>query len=365
MDQRRLREIVEKAAASAVQAQAEQLQRAVIERVVAELCSAQAPGTTPTDLLNAAIASIQDSTSQMDILTALLNGAEKFSARTGLIVVRGSTGSGWQSRGLNGEIFKRTQLDCTRGLAERAIRTRLPVAGSAAEFDGVFAAQVGAPADGNVVLLPLVVKDRVAALLYADGGAEGSSGRDNSALEVLIRTTSLWLEVLSSRRSAGEQTAAAATTGFSHPAHNGGFGNGIGLPPVAPPVAQPSHTSSFGQPAFGHAPVASEAHAPTTSSSSYSPSAAAPAPAEDEIHNKARRFAKLLVEEIKLYNQTKVAEGRQNHDLYERLKEDIEKSRAAYQKRFGEVVQDVDYFSSELVRILADNDRALMGASFA
>ncbi len=71
-----------------------------------------------------------------------------------------------------------------------------------------------------------------------------------------------------------------------------------------------------------------------------------------------------MVEEIKLYNQTKVAEGRARSDLYNRLHEDIEKSRAAYVKRYGETVRDVDYFTRELLRILADNNRAVMGPGF-
>ncbi len=80
---------------------------------------------------------------------------------------------------------------------------------------------------------------------------------------------------------------------------------------------------------------------------------------------KPRRFAKLLVEEIKLYNQPKVEEGRQNKDLYDRLKVDIEKSRATYDKRYAEsAVASADYFTQELIRILADNDVSLMGASF-
>jgi hypothetical protein len=87
-------------------------------------------------------------------------------------------------------------------------------------------------------------------------------------------------------------------------------------------------------------------------------------PAVDETHDRARRFAKLLVDEIKLYNQGKVAEGRSRGDLYSRLHEDIEKSRAAYQKRYGECVKDVDYFTQELIRILADNDRSVMGTGF-
>ncbi len=84
----------------------------------------------------------------------------------------------------------------------------------------------------------------------------------------------------------------------------------------------------------------------------------------DEVHEKARRFAKLLVEEIRLYNQTKLAEGRARGDLYSRLREDIEKSRGAYHKRYGESVRDVDYFTQELLRILADNNRAVMGPGF-
>ena len=84
----------------------------------------------------------------------------------------------------------------------------------------------------------------------------------------------------------------------------------------------------------------------------------------DEVHDKARRFARLLVEEIKLYNQTKVAEGRARGDLYSRLRDDIEKSRAAYQIRYAGVIRDADYFSEELVRSLASNDRSLLGSSF-
>jgi len=71
------------------------------------------------------------------------------------------------------------------------------------------------------------------------------------------------------------------------------------------------------------------------------------------------------VDEIKLYNQAKVAEGRAARDLYDRLKEDIDKSRASYHKRYGSTpAASADYFTKELVRILADNDASLLGANF-
>src|ERR1700724_4373462 len=104
--------------------------------------------------------------------------------------------------------------------------------------------------------------------------------------------------------------------------------------------------------------------------SSMSAAAAAPATdafahmsAEDaDVHRKAQRFARLLMDEIKLYNQAKVAEGRKHKDLYDRLKEDIDKSRSTYQKRYGNTVAGgSDYLSSELVRSLAEDDVSLLG----
>lgn len=94
----------------------------------------------------------------------------------------------------------------------------------------------------------------------------------------------------------------------------------------------------------------------------------APAPAvpqvSPELREKANRFARLLVEEIKLYNQTQVVEGRANCDLYSRLREAIEMSRTAYNKRYAESVKDIDYFHRELIRILAEDKPERMGADF-
>src|SRR5207302_5762086 len=73
--------------------------------------------------------------------------------------------------------------------------------------------------------------------------------------------------------------------------------------------------------------------------------------AEDErrLHNDARRFARLLVSEIKLYNEKKVDEGRQANDLYERLREAIDRSREMYDKRVQPpVAAKFDYFHYEL-----------------
>jgi hypothetical protein len=87
--------------------------------------------------------------------------------------------------------------------------------------------------------------------------------------------------------------------------------------------------------------------------------------AEQKVHKDARRFAKLLVSEIELYNKAKVADGRKNRDLYKRLRSDIDRSRQTFEKRFGKVLsKQVDYFHDELVKTLALNDSVVLGQDY-
>jgi hypothetical protein len=57
-----------------------------------------------------------------------------------------------------------------------------------------------------------------------------------------------------------------------------------------------------------------------------------------------------------------VNEGRRNKDIYERLKEDIERGRQMYADRVPAGVRDsTNYFFEELVRILAGGDAGALG----
>jgi hypothetical protein len=82
----------------------------------------------------------------------------------------------------------------------------------------------------------------------------------------------------------------------------------------------------------------------------------------DERREEARRFAKLLVSEIKLYNEKAVLQGREQGNIYELLKEDIDRSRQMYDERIPEDVRaNSNYFYEELVRILADGHSDALG----
>jgi hypothetical protein len=84
--------------------------------------------------------------------------------------------------------------------------------------------------------------------------------------------------------------------------------------------------------------------------------------AEDPERKKARRLARLLVSEIKLYNETLTVEGLAASDLYTRLKEPIDQSLVLFDRRIPEPVRaEFDYMHDELVRQLAGGDARKLG----
>jgi hypothetical protein len=132
----------------------------------------------------------------------------------------------------------------------------------------------------------------------------------------------------------------------------------------APPIAEPSAE-------VVPSPVSDDPPAPAIVAESAAPQAPAAfdpsqlSDAEQKVHKDAKRFAKLLVSEIELYNKAKVADGRKNQDLYSRLKSDIDRSRQTFEKRFGKALsKQVDYFHDELVKTLAANDSAALGPEY-
>jgi hypothetical protein len=373
--QSEIRQVVEHAVAQSLQARISQfqsqLQSEIVEQVLEALpaqenqAQANSPSGPPDfNSLVQAVSSIHAGSTQKEILRTLLDAASGYCSRIALFVVKAGAASGWQSRGFGeDEAVKDFPLDMRVGPVAHTYQNRVATPGNVAEMGKRFVEQFGAPSNEQVLVLPLALKDKVAALVYADAGDSGNL--DPSALELLVMATSAWLEVASLRKQVATKEDALTSRADS-----------------APPPMQT--VSSFADPFAAHAPK----HTPTRLSvepepaaevvevaSAHGASAAAPAAAADpwaglspedaDVHRKAQRFARLLVDEIKLYNQAKVAEGRRNKDLYDRLKEDIDKSRGTFQKRYGSTVAaSGDYFHHELLRSLAEDDASIMGSNF-
>jgi hypothetical protein len=365
-----VQQIVERAVAHVLANQLPKLQAELVQRVLEVLpapaseASSPSAGAGASSLLQA-VGNIQAGTTQKEILRALLDSGSAHCSRVALFVVKAGAASGWQGRGFaDDDAVKDFALDMSAGPAGHAYQNRAATPGNIAEIDQRFVEQFGRPANEQVLVLPLMLKDKVAALLYADGGDDGVL--DSSALELLVLATGAWLEVSSLRKQSQRDGADTAEIRGAAPA----------------PVQT---VSSFSDPFAGHAPKAASlpvepeptaelvevpaAHAASGGAAASAAAATDPfaglSPEDADTHRKAQRFARLLVDEIKLYNQAKVAEGRKHKDLYDRMKDDIEKSRSTFQKRYGNTAAGVaNYFQTELVRSLAEDDLSVMGANF-
>ncbi|HEY2844787.1 MAG TPA: hypothetical protein VGJ09_14095 [Bryobacteraceae bacterium] len=379
-DSKELQQIIERVVAQVLDRQLPKLQAELVERVLAALpeatpviSSERGAGSPGKSSLVQAVASVHAGATQKEILRGLLDAGSAYAARVALFVIKAGAAHGWQALGFrDDDSIKDFSLDMSGGPAAHSYQNRVVTPGNIAEIDPRFAEKFGGPENEQILVLPLVLKDKVAALLYADGGSDALL--DTTSLELLVTATSTWLEVTSLRKQAQKEVSDSPS--------------GVEPAVAAPPVQS---VSSFPDPFASHTPkhiapkaapqpepepepaaevVEVSAHAASASAAASAPATAADpfagmSPEDAETHRKAQRFARLLVDEIKLYNQAKVAEGRRHKDLYDRLKEDIEKSRSTFTKRYGSTVAaSGDYFQKEVVRNLAEEDTAVMGANF-
>ena len=459
-----------KAALQSVQADVNSIQFAHIQKSISELeesLAATKPAAAPSGAgagrVKEAMQKIEGGKSQVDVLNALLEQSVTFGSRAALLILRGETFSGWKGVGFsayggNDEAIKR--FNAAPGLIpelDRVLRNEQVVL-----WDGAnLATRLGVSAGERAVLIPMVIKDKVAAAVFIDALGDDLAKFDTNALELLVFTTGLLVDTLAIRKktpspslqeeggAAGASPAmAAAPTAAPAPAPKPAAEAAAApraaapqaaapaprpapappaapappprpaapAPPAAAPAPSPTRTESgtvainaqqlremmaAQRPSFnvpGAEEFASGATAKVPAMEAPKPAAPAPAPPpaaspiagggddkpstqyippaniarsgvlagnqpEDvKKHDEARRFARLLVSEIKLYNESKVEQGRKNNDLYERLKEDIDRSRQMYDERIADDVRKVsNYFYDELVRILADGRADALG----
>jgi len=389
-------------------------------------------GGADASRVKSAVQTVEQGKSQVDVLNALLEECLQFGSRAALLILRGETFSGWKGVGFtaaggNDEMVKR--FNAAPGLIpelDTVLREEHVVI-----WDGAnLSSRLGVPASTRAILVPMVIKDKVAAAVYVDAIEADIAKLDAPSVELLVFTTGLLIDTLALRKktpspSLSEGGSASAPAPRPAPA---------APPPVAaaqppapappprpaapppappPPAPEPQRTETMRFDAAqikelmaGAASPAPKFNVPSAEefSSPTPPPRPAPTPAPppaappaapaigggDEArpttqyvppagvgrgaafqspqsedakkHDEARRFARLLVSEIKLYNESKVEQGRKNRDLYERLKEDIDRSRQMYDDRIADEVRKTsNYFYDELVRILADGNAASLG----
>lgn len=318
------------------------------------------------------------------ILDVLAEESARMSARAVVFDIRGRAAWGASASGFNPE------------LAAKSLRTLVVPLNQEGPFRKVFesAESVEArPADleseghvllklrpspnARILLVPVRSADAVVAVLYAETGEKQDLALIDS-LKILAAFAGGQIDcmmVANGGFAAVEKGPAneevGRISGQAVPEEARAAEPEAAASPEIPEVVRPEPTAAENTVAAPEeeqtsaaSPVTTEAPAEAAPLAKVT-EATPPTIEEEKIHRDARRFSKLLVSEIELYNRTGVEEGRRNRNLYQRLKKDIDRSRETYEKRFAHTVaRQFDYFHEELVKTLAENDPTLLGSGY-
>jgi hypothetical protein len=238
-----------------------------------------------------------------ETLDTLASAAAREAPRVAVLTIRGGRAHGWRFIGF-GALDEAPPVNLVfddAGIIATAARDNVVAAGHTAP------AFAGPEADVPSIAVPLALAGDVVAILYADAGSPNPESRlDAEALEILARYAARGIEAMTAFKVARSLTIATSAS-----------------EPPAPPVDKDEGEDVAG----------------------------------------ARRYARLLVSEIKLYHEDSIAAGRRDRDLGSRLGGEIARARVLYEQRVPPHVRArAPYFDDELVRTLADGDRSLLGA---
>jgi hypothetical protein len=282
-----------------------QQSRQTEEATEARVAERQSQLATVEGLLSA-VRTIGNARSLSDTLTALVSASATVAPRVALFILNGRELQWWSGAGFGDDQSASLRMPVEDvELLAAAVNSGSTVSTTAAPAPAF--ATLGADRAGLAV--PITVGGQAVAVLYADDGSAEEPEAPASwpeAVQILAGHASACLAHITASR----------TVQAMH-----------GTPAAA-----------------GSAPVA------------------ASAPIGSEEDSSARRYARLLVSEIKLYNEAAVRVGREKRDLLDRLRPEIERARRLYEERVAPSVgARAVYFQQELVHTLADGDSALLG----
>ena len=315
------------------------------------------------DQLKASVATLEKGASLSEVLTHLVNEVSQYVDRAAMFIVKGPSAIGWYARGVEpAEVIKQVNVPLNADTVLRNVNnSRHALRGALQHSPGT--QQALAKLGGNpqaVLAVPLILRDKLAAILYCDTSLEEVPPPVADLIEILVLFAGKTIDMLSLAPKTAAAAPAPAPSAPSRPAAPAPRPAAAAAPAPADEggstVMFNAQQMSAMRPGGGAAPRAAAPPPPPP------PPAAHLSPEETKAHEDAKRFARLVVSEIKLYNEAKVNEGRRNKDIYERLKEDIERGRQMYADRVAPHVRDsTNYFYDELVRILAGGDQGALG----
>lgn len=111
----------------------------------------------------------------------------------------------------------------------------------------------------------------------------------------------------------------------------------------------------------GPSQVEADAASPVDDEVPASAPAHASVDADDPTRSAAMRFAKLVATDIRLYNEDSVLAGRRQGDLFDRVRDHLERGRETFEKRFPDLGPDgLSILRNAYIQVLAGGDEGLI-----
>lgn len=296
------------------------------------------PGQTAS--LKDSILHIKKAANQSELTSSILQEAVKFSSRAAIFVTKQNRVQGWESIGTDSKNpdmikdFRKVAIPLDESALFRGVIESQTPTLKLFESDNLsnyLTIQMGGRKPEKIFLAPLVLRDKVVAILFTDCLKEETEKFCPEFLGILAEFASLIMEIMSTGR----------VLGATEPVQKGEI----------------SHTAGAGMQTVEmgaeDAPGAEE---------KVQDSLETMDPKLKELHENAQRTARVIVSDIVLYNKAKIEEGLANGNLKELLKEEIERGKELYISKVApEVVETTDYFVQTMIQNIAKGDPAVLG----
>ncbi|MCU0275581.1 MAG: hypothetical protein MUF02_01780 [Acidobacteria bacterium] len=280
-------------------------------------------GAEDVKVLNEYVKKISTAANQLQLIGSIIEGLTRFCDRAALFLLRDDKLVGWRGKGFSGENGQISDDELKRiffslsanTVLKSVIETKKSYAGDPLNKpdDFLIYNRFGGGKPKRIFVLPFFVKGKPQAVIYADSLA--GAPIKAKPIEILATVGELSLDLLPIRQ---KLLAKIKTQEFVEDTE----------------IEQ----KSFEQ----HEEELEKTSAPTR-------------------ENDPERYARVIINDIILYNKKVVEDGIKNRNLYEVLKETLLQAKELYLRRSS----NLRYFEEQMVRLLAKGEReALKGYKF-
>ena len=281
-------------------------------------------GNQEVDILNEYVKRIAASANQLSLINNILDAINRFSGRSALFLLKDDRLVGWRGKGFSGEagaledeeigkVFFSLSADT---ILKHVLENRQPYRGNplSRSDDFLIYDRFGGSKPAHIVVLPFCVKGKPQAVIYADS-ARGKEV-NQKCIEIIAAVGELSLDMLPLRQKI---LARVKTREFTE---------------TSEPASQEISAEHFDEMEKTSAPIR---------------------------ESDPERLARVIINDIILYNKKIIEDGIRNRNLYDLLKETLLQAKEMYLRKSN----NLRYFEEQLITNLAQGDKkALKGYNF-